>query len=168
MRSRMLGLAVALTTFGLGVSATTAWIAYHTPKVPVQAQVTIRKTAVSDAGSTANDPGEVEMITCEDVKPLVDARSTTIAGGVLNGKAIIKPAPAYPAIARAVGVSGTVVVQVKIDECGNVVAAQAVSGHPLLRQAAVDAAYKWQFSQTILLRQPVKVSGTVTFNFLLQ
>ena len=44
-----------------------------------------------------------------------------ISGGVLNGKAISLPKPAYPAIARTAHASGTVVVQVLIDENGNVV-----------------------------------------------
>jgi protein TonB len=91
-----------------------------------------------------------------------------ISGGVLNGKAISKLAPAYPPIARAAQASGTVVVAVKVDECGNVVSAKAVSGHPLLQQAAVQAAYGWRFSPTRLSGEPVSVTGTITFNFLLQ
>src|SRR6185436_5008901 len=54
-----------------------------------------------------------------------------ISGGVLNGKAISLPKPAYPPIARQAHASGTVVVQVTIDENGNVISAAAVSGHPL-------------------------------------
>jgi protein TonB len=96
------------------------------------------------------------------------SRNVVISGGVLNGKAVSKPLPAYPPIARAARASGEVVVQVTIDECGNVIGAKAMSGHPLLQMAAVQAAYKWRFSPTLLENQPVKVSGTVTFNFLLQ
>jgi protein TonB len=107
---------------------------------------------------------------CSAAKSRTKARGDglMLIGGVLNGKAISKPAPIYPAAARAAQVSGTVVVQVKIDECGNVVSAEAISGDPLLRQAAVDSAMKWRFPPTRLSGQPVKVSGTVTFNFLLQ
>jgi len=54
-----------------------------------------------------------------------------IEGGVLNGKALALPQPAYPPLARAAHVSGTVMVQVLIDEQGNVSAAHAVDGHPL-------------------------------------
>ena len=43
-----------------------------------------------------------------------------ISGGVLNGKAISLPKPAYPPIARQAHAAGTVVVQVTIDENGNV------------------------------------------------
>jgi TonB family protein len=93
-------------------------------------------------------------------------RKAPISGGVLNGKAISKPAPAYPAVARAARASGTVNVQVLIDEAGKVVSARAVSGHPLLQQAAVQAAYGARFSPTLLSGQPVKVSGVITYNFI--
>lgn len=56
-------------------------------------------------------------------------------------------------------------VQVLIDERGNVVSATAVSGHPLLRAAAVSAARSARFSPTMLSGQPVKVSGVITYNF---
>src|SRR5688572_28557190 len=88
-----------------------------------------------------------------------------ISGGVLNGKAISLPKPPYPPAARAVGASGAVSVQVLIDENGNVVSANAVTGHPLLRAAAVSAARSARFSPTVLSGQPVKVSGIITYNF---
>ena len=91
-----------------------------------------------------------------------------ISGGVLNGKAISLPKPAYPAIARTAHASGTVVVQVLIDENGNVVSAHAVSGHPLLTAVAVAAARGARFSPTKLSGQPVKVTGVITYNFVAQ
>jgi protein TonB len=54
---------------------------------------------------------------------------------------------------------------VLIDENGSVVSASAVSGHPLLRAAAVQAARGARFSPTKLSGQPVKVSGVITYNF---
>ncbi len=88
-----------------------------------------------------------------------------ISGGVLNGKAISLPKPPYPAIARSARAAGTVVVQVTIDESGKVISARAVSGHPLLQAAAVQAAYGARFSPTQLSGQPVKVTGTISYNF---
>lgn len=88
-----------------------------------------------------------------------------ISGGVLNGKAVSLPKPAYPPAAKAVGASGAVSVQVLIDENGNVVSASAASGHPLLRAAAVAAARGAKFSPTKLSGEPVKVSGVITYNF---
>jgi len=88
-----------------------------------------------------------------------------IQGGVLNGKAIHLAQPAYPPIARAAKASGQVVVQITIDEDGNVISASVDSGHPLLRAAAVAAARESKFSPTRLSGQPVKVQGVVIYNF---
>lgn len=91
-----------------------------------------------------------------------------VSGGVLNGKAISKPAPAYPAAAVKERVEGVVSVAVVVDEEGKVMAAQGVGGHELLREAAVAAALKSRFPVTRLSGQPVKVSGIVTYNFVLR
>ena len=90
-----------------------------------------------------------------------------ISGGVLNGKAIEKPIPAYPPVAKAARASGAVVVRVVVDEEGRVEKAEAISGHPLLREAAVEAAYHARFSPTKLSGNSVKVSGVLTYDFTL-
>jgi TonB family protein len=90
---------------------------------------------------------------------------TNISLGVINGKASYLPKPPYPASARAVGASGAVNVQVMIDERGSVISAKAVSGHPLLRQAAEDAARKAKFTPTYLSETAVKVNGLIVYNF---
>ena len=85
---------------------------------------------------------------------------------MLQGSAIKRVTPEYPPLASAARVSGTVVVEVTVDEEGKVMSARAVSGHPLLKDAAVDAARGWMFTPTTLSGVPVKVIGTITFNFL--
>jgi TonB family protein len=94
----------------------------------------------------------------------VSARAK-ISGGVLNGKALSLPNPEYPTIARQAHAAGTVTVQVTIDEDGNVSAAKAVGGHPLLQAAAVTAARQAKFAPTKLEGQAVKVAGVLTYNF---
>jgi len=91
--------------------------------------------------------------------------SKTISGGIINGKATNLVKPPYPAAARAVRASGAVNVEVTVDEKGNVVAASAVSGHPLLRASAVQAARQSKFSPTLLSGKPVKVKGIIVYNF---
>lgn len=91
--------------------------------------------------------------------------SKPISKGVVNGSAISLPKPPYPPAAKAVRASGAVNVQVLIDENGNVVSANAVSGHPLLRQAAESAARNARFRPTLLSGQPVKVNGVIVYNF---
>ncbi len=91
-----------------------------------------------------------------------------IMGGVLNGKALVLPKPAYPEFARAAHASGTVVVQVLISEEGDVISAKAISGHPLLQAASVAAAREAKFTPTRLGGMPVKVSGVIQYNFVAQ
>ena len=97
--------------------------------------------------------------------PGVPRKPKTISGGVLNGKAITLPKPSYPEIARKSRIPGRVVVGVTIDEQGNVIEAHAVSGHRLLREAAVEAAREARFTPTLLSGQPVLVTGTISYDF---
>lgn len=111
-----------------------------------------------------NNPSDVDASKVDASKL---AGKTVISGGVLNGKAIAKPQPVYPPIAKAARAQGVVTVQIVVDEEGYVISASAVSGHPLLQQAAVFAARQARFSPTLLEGQPVKVSGVITYNFVL-
>jgi TonB family protein len=89
------------------------------------------------------------------------------AGGVLQGSATNRVTPVYPPAAKEERVSGSVVVEVTIDEEGKVFAARAITGHALLKDAAVEAARGWTFTPTQLSGVPIKVIGTITFNFTL-
>jgi periplasmic protein TonB len=95
-------------------------------------------------------------------------KKLTVSGGVLQGKAINKIQPPYPPIAKAARASGAVQVQVTISEEGRVLEAAVLSGHPLLRDSALQAAKRWTFQPTELSGVPVKVQGILTFNFTLQ
>jgi TonB family protein len=83
----------------------------------------------------------------------------------INGNAMILTKPKYPSAARAVRASGAVQVQVTLDEDGEVAIADAISGHPLLRQATEMAAKESRFPPTLLGGQPVKVTGIIVYNF---
>jgi TonB family protein len=125
------------------------------------------------AGAGAGAEGSTESPTekkAETPAPTPDqpGKKAPISGGLLNGKALTLPRPDYPAEARAARASGTVVVQVTIDEYGNVIAARAVSGHPTLHQPSVNAALMAKFSATFLMGEPVKVTGVLTYNFVAQ
>ena len=117
-------------------------------------------TSAADVDSIANEGPKTYS---GDVNG--NSSSRVISGGVLNSKAINLPQPVYPAAARAVGATGAVMVQITVNEKGDVISANAVSGHPLLRSAAVQAARQARFAPTKLSGQPVKVTGVLTFNF---
>jgi protein TonB len=146
---------------------------------PVRAgRLTVQGTTDSNsAAAMPSGPGTGNVVTAAPVKVIDEPPPppeekpkprAPISGGVLNGKAISLPKPSYPPIARAAHAAGTVVVQVLIDENGSVVNATAVSGHPLLTQAAVNAARQARFSPTKLSGQPVKVTGVIQYNFVAQ
>ncbi len=84
---------------------------------------------------------------------------------VLNGSALVLAKPKYPATAKAIGANGAVNIKVLIDENGFIVDAYSVSGHPLLRSVAVEAARASQFKPTLLSGVPVKVIGIIVYNF---
>lgn len=86
--------------------------------------------------------------------------SRNLNGGVLNGMAVSLPRPIYPPIARQMGASGQVRVQVSVDSNGNVVSARAVSGHPLLRSAAESAA-----RQSKMRADAANTTGQIVYNF---
>ena len=90
-----------------------------------------------------------------------------ISKGPITGLAILLPKPNYSEIAKRARIQGAVSVQVLIDETGRVVSAKAVSGHPLLTLDAQRAALQARFSPTKLGDQPVRVSGVITYNFVL-
>jgi tetratricopeptide (TPR) repeat protein len=93
-------------------------------------------------------------------------RPNFISGGVVNGKATNLAQPAYPADAKAVRAGGKVEVQIMIDEKGDVIFACGVnSAHPALIESTEAAAYRSKFAPTILQGRPIRVFGTVIYNF---
>lgn len=85
--------------------------------------------------------------------------------GVLQKSAINRVAPEYPQEAKAQGISGEVILEVRVDEAGKVISTKPVSGHRLLVDAARKALKDWQFTPTQLSGVAVQVIGNVVFNF---
>ena len=120
-------------------------------------------------------PGNTPVIDIPDPPPPLPSpaqppavpKVVRISEPILISKAISLPKPNYPPMAKQIRVQGSVNVQVFIDEAGKVISAKAVSGHPLLIPAAQRAAEQARFSPTMIGTQPVKVSGVITYNFVL-
>jgi TonB family protein len=100
--------------------------------------------------------------------PEPPAKKIKISKKVLNSEAILLPKPNYPPMARQIRLQGQVNIQVLIDEGGRVISAQAIAGHALLIPEAKRAALQARFSPTMIGDQAVKVSGVITYNFMLQ
>lgn len=94
------------------------------------------------------------------------ARSSgMLSSGVLNESALSLPKPAYPAAGRSAHASGSVAVQVVIDETGKVISTKAVSGNPLLQAEATKAASAAVFAPTLFSGKPVRVTGIINYTF---
>ncbi len=93
------------------------------------------------------------------------AERQNLSGGLLQGAAVVKPQPKYPQNARRFNASGQVEVRVTISVTGRVIKATAISGHPLLRDAAVEAARRWEFEPTVVNGVPVETELVLAFVF---
>jgi protein TonB len=96
-----------------------------------------------------------------------EQRVVRLTSQLTQGRAIRKVQPPYPAIARQARIQGPVQVQISISESGEVTAAFVLSGHPMLRDASLQAARQWLFKPTELNDRPVRAIGVITFNFVL-
>lgn len=133
---------------------------------PVNDKPAASQNEQAKTSAPAEKPAESKAVEETAQKPVIKPLLKPVSGGVLNGKAVNLPKPNYPLTARSARLSGLVVVEVVIDVNGKVISARAVSGPVLLQQSAVQAAYQAKFSPTILSGQPVKVVGTINYNFL--
>ena len=75
------------------------------------------------------------------------------------------PRPQYPAMARLARIEGTVVLNAVIARDGSIQRLQALSGHPMLVSAAVDAVRQWRYRPYILNGEAVEVETQITVNF---
>ena len=84
----------------------------------------------------------------------------------VNGLAMINSTtPQYPFMARLQRVQGPVEVELLINEAGEVVDAQALSGPRPLRAAAERAAREGKFSPYLQNARPMKCRTRITYNF---
>lgn len=94
-----------------------------------------------------------------------------IVAGIVNKKAKFIPKPVFPKSCRC---SGTVMIQIIVDQSGNVTEAKGISGHPLLQISAIKSARKAKFPSTLvnggnqfyvkaILVYKFKPNGTVDF-----
>jgi len=85
--------------------------------------------------------------------------------GQLNSFAVKLVTPIYPEIAQKINAGGAVMVQISLDEEGNVVSAKAVTGQKILRATCEDAARKSRFKPALFNNRPIKATGYITYNF---
>jgi protein TonB len=88
-----------------------------------------------------------------------------ISSGVVTGMLLAPIRPVYPAIARVAGIQGAVVMEATISKTGRIESLRAVSGPPMLRQAALDAVQAARYQPYQLNGQATEVQTTITVVF---
>jgi protein TonB len=88
--------------------------------------------------------------------------------GIQAPRKVVDVAPRYPALARESHVDGIVILDVIIDETGNVTSTHVLKSVTLLDQAAIDAVRLWKFTPARLNGQAIPIVMTVTVAFRLQ
>ena len=63
-------------------------------------------------------------------------------------KVVSKSAPAYPSLARRMGISGTVRIEAVVAPNGSVKSTSVIGGHPVLAQSAQDAVRRCKWEPT--------------------
>jgi TonB family protein len=93
-----------------------------------------------------------------------------VGGNVQATKLIRQVKPAYPAVAKAQGIEGTVLLKAIIGKDGNLLSLTVLNklADPDLAAAAMAAAQQWRYEPTLLNGVPVEVVTTITMNFTLQ
>jgi len=84
---------------------------------------------------------------------------------MLSNRVISLPRPVYPEDARLQKVGGIVRVLAVIDESGSVADAEAVSGSPMLQEAAVNAAKQAKFEPLGRAGSSTKMKTIISYNF---
>ena len=91
-----------------------------------------------------------------------------VGGRVRAPRAVYKPSPTYPPLAKQARISGDVVIDAVIDKTGSVVEMKVVSGPPLLIPAALAAVRMWRYEPTYLNDEPIDIQFILTVRFELQ
>jgi protein TonB len=148
----------------------------HVLPCPEEDTVTIRAGTVVDGiesgalGGTLNGRSIGEIVrfipprVLEPPKPPA-IRTPVRVGSMQEAKLIRRVEPVYSKIAIAARISETVIMDLVIDEDGNVANVTVLKGHPLLNDAAIQAVKQWKYSPTIQNGEPVQVLATVTIFF---
>ena len=88
-----------------------------------------------------------------------------VGGGVTPPTKVDPAIPQYPREAKALGVTGVVIVEIVVDETGSVADATVVRSIPLLDEEALRAVRNWHFTPSVVNGQPVPVRMNVSVSF---
>jgi len=100
-----------------------------------------------------------------NVRPDSGPKRKIVISVLAEARLVNKVEPVYPRIAVISGVQGEVKLHAIIARNGTIQSLNAVSGHPLLIRAAIDAVGQWRYRPYVLNGEAVEVETIITVNF---
>jgi len=100
-----------------------------------------------------------------EAQPAQHPDAAHVSAGVMAANLLTHVNPVYPEIAKAAGVSGSVVLHAVIGKSGEMESLQVISGPEMLSGAALDAVRQWTYRPYLLNGEPTEVDTTITVNF---
>lgn len=121
-----------------------------------------REDDLRQAGATDDLIGAIRA----NSPPLPIEPETIVDLGELTRRAVNLVKPGYPVDAQKAGISGTVTLELMLDEQGRVLTTRTISGLAGgLTEQAITAAKASTFSPAAVNGKPAKGKGTITYNF---
>jgi len=168
-----------------GASQSAAQSTIHVITVPSRAAIGVRRGDESSIEGMAGCPMCVPgaTLSVDATNPIIGSIGNAIPimptpppkpsapppriSRMMEGNLIYKVQPAYPPLARAARVQGSVILKAVISRAGTIEGLQTLSGPPMLVQAARVAVAQWRYRPYLLNGEPVEVETQVTVNFIL-
>ncbi len=97
--------------------------------------------------------------------PPPTVRRVIVSRGVVSGFLISQVKPVYPTLAIQARIQGDVVLAAVISRNGTIENLHALSGHPMLIPAALDAVRQWRYRPYLLNGEPVEVETQIIVAF---
>ena len=137
---------------------------HESPPQPSQPEPVPEKSRAPEASTLS---GSKASNASPPVSDLVNKR-VSLPPDISQNLLLKKVVPTYPPLATKARIHGEVVLDVDISKEGTVESLRAVSGHPMLIPAAIDAVKNWRYKPYLVDGKPVPVQTQVTVNFALK
>ncbi len=144
-------------------------------RTPAHLQPPIATQAVSHSTPQPTEQAETDPPTLPATAPAAhpaEAPSVSghggsfdVASGIMSSHLLSSSAPKYPELAKIAHVEGPVILQAVVAKSGRVAAVKVLSGHRLLRKAAVNAVRDWRYRPYLADGRPVDVATIITLDF---
>jgi TonB family protein len=121
-------------------------------EVPASAKVTLTPAMPSQTADTSLSGGHDDAL-------------VHVASTLSSSDPIVKITPTLPAAAKRAGITGPVVLEITVDQTGNVTVGRVLHGDPLLNEAAEDAVKQWKYRPVLVDGRPASVVLSVSVAF---